>query len=378
MARKVVGSTKHEIAPCVVVWAAWIFCFIALAWAGRWTATGKLRSYSKNPIQGKSTQSSCEKQVLNLEVSKRWFTVFYIVGISGTLIALFLLQNPAIISELHILPIDLKGFNGCGGVSAASVWSAFVGASGEEVSTDNTTGSCGGTGSIIGPVLILVLLLVHLTRRLMESLLVTRFSDSRMHITLVAAGLAFYVLVVASILLEVPWQQLSSTTQHISRGNLESIGASEGALVRAMSLEWAGLAPRERLRLLAVPTLWAVANARQHSCARILANIRSKEKQQKSTQNYGSSNGRQNHVCKKQYAIPHGGLFDVVCCPHFLWEITVYLSFVLACPYSISVWMVFLFVLSNQVQAGNRSYQWYKKNFEDFGNSRYRLFPFLW
>lgn len=79
------------------------------------------------------------------------------------------------------------------------------------------------------------------------------------------------------------------------------------------------------------------------------------------------------------YMIPRGGLFDLVACPHFLAEIVVYFSF--CCAFGVvgnpMLLSLFVFVLVNQVLAAKLNYDWYCKNFPDYGKDRCAIFPYI-
>ncbi|GLJ24749.1 hypothetical protein SUGI_0473110 [Cryptomeria japonica] len=79
---------------------------------------------------------------------------------------------------------------------------------------------------------------------------------------------------------------------------------------------------------------------------------------------------------KTGYVVPSGGLFDLVVCPHYLFEIVDWmgLAFISQTLYSwVSVFWTVVYLSS-------RSYatrQWYLQKMEDFPKQRKALFPFI-
>ncbi|KAG6601242.1 3-oxo-5-alpha-steroid 4-dehydrogenase 2, partial [Cucurbita argyrosperma subsp. sororia] len=76
------------------------------------------------------------------------------------------------------------------------------------------------------------------------------------------------------------------------------------------------------------------------------------------------------------YKIPKGGLFCVVICPHYLFEITVYFGFALISQTIYSL----CFAIATAMYLGGRSYatrKWYLSKFEDFPQHIKALVPFV-
>ncbi|KAL0538675.1 hypothetical protein IC582_022828 [Cucumis melo] len=76
------------------------------------------------------------------------------------------------------------------------------------------------------------------------------------------------------------------------------------------------------------------------------------------------------------YKIPKGGLFGIVICPHYLFEITVYFGFALISQTFYS----FFFAIATAIYLGGRSYatwKWYVSKFEDFPQHIKALIPFV-
>ncbi|VDO89246.1 unnamed protein product [Heligmosomoides polygyrus] len=68
------------------------------------------------------------------------------------------------------------------------------------------------------------------------------------------------------------------------------------------------------------------------------------------------------------HGICYGGWFDYVSCPHFLFEIGIYLS----------LWMFLsIFVLVNQLFAGQITHRWYRRTFKAYPETRKAVIPFI-
>ncbi|XP_022150685.1 3-oxo-5-alpha-steroid 4-dehydrogenase 1-like [Momordica charantia] len=76
------------------------------------------------------------------------------------------------------------------------------------------------------------------------------------------------------------------------------------------------------------------------------------------------------------YKIPKGGLFGIIICPHYLFEIIVYFGFAFI---SQTIYAL-CFALATAVYLGGRSYatrRWYASKFDNFPNHVKALIPFL-
>lgn len=78
----------------------------------------------------------------------------------------------------------------------------------------------------------------------------------------------------------------------------------------------------------------------------------------------------------KQYKIPQGGLFKLIVCPHYLFEMVdiVGISFISQTPYAFS------FAVGTIVYLMGRSYvtrKWYLSNFKDFPKDVKAVIPFI-
>ncbi|XLR13503.1 hypothetical protein S83_041441, partial [Arachis hypogaea] len=73
----------------------------------------------------------------------------------------------------------------------------------------------------------------------------------------------------------------------------------------------------------------------------------------------------------EEYAIPHGDWFEIVSSPHYLSEMIIYGSFVVATGGSdLTIWLLLVFVLANLSFAAVKTHRWYHQKFEDYPSSR--------
>ena len=80
-----------------------------------------------------------------------------------------------------------------------------------------------------------------------------------------------------------------------------------------------------------------------------------------------------------EHAIPRGGWFEYVSCPHYFMEIVIYLSFLLiGGPSHMTLLSIVLFVVTNQLVAGYLTHRWYRAHFGTFYPVQRRaVLPFL-
>jgi len=79
---------------------------------------------------------------------------------------------------------------------------------------------------------------------------------------------------------------------------------------------------------------------------------------------------------EREYRIPKGGLFELVICPHYLFEIMGFLgvSFISQTSYAISFTLGTIFYLMGRSYATRR---WYLSKFEDFSEDVKALIPYV-
>ena len=78
-----------------------------------------------------------------------------------------------------------------------------------------------------------------------------------------------------------------------------------------------------------------------------------------------------------RYGIFHGGWFELISCPHFFFEICIYVSFALLIFDGVVYRYMLLFVVTNQILAGLMNHRWYLENFKTYPQNRKAIIPFL-
>ena len=90
------------------------------------------------------------------------------------------------------------------------------------------------------------------------------------------------------------------------------------------------------------------------------------------------ANLRQSKTKEPQYSIPRGFLFEYVSSPHYLCEIVAYLCLWILHFQNVSLFLVFIFVVGNQVDLSLQTQSWYKSKFgSSFPKKRKAIIPFL-
>jgi len=82
----------------------------------------------------------------------------------------------------------------------------------------------------------------------------------------------------------------------------------------------------------------------------------------------------------ESYTLPTDSMFKYVCCPHYLMEILIYISFWMSSPCSLSLICLQLWVISNLSVVANQNLTYYKEKFKDKYDLKNwkRIFPYLW
>ncbi|CAH8562771.1 unnamed protein product [Schistosoma rodhaini] len=232
---------------------------------------------------GKSNPQCCE-YLEYLRVPKRWFKYFYITGVFSTLCVLLV--------ELFML---------------SSVLNKTI-------------------------ISVLIMYLVHVSRRLYECEYVSIFSNSQMSFMHFLMGNGFYLITPISILLS------------------QSNAAERSYLV---------------IGLFTVHML--ILQYLQDLVFRQLAALRS------------GNNKNTGKLSEKKYYPPEGSMFHWITCPHYILEISIYLSFQLfITPKWISFSHILFFTMCNQLCCIWLNHNWYQKNFPEWTSKRAMLIPYIW
>ncbi|KAG9511057.1 Polyprenol reductase [Fragariocoptes setiger] len=189
----------------------------------------------------------------------------------------------------------------------------------------------------------LCLLIVQVSRRLAECTMISVYSEARMNIIHYIFGYSFYFGVGMSLVAEAPG----------------FTGARGQSSAWSVPKTYHFLKPCHVIGVL----LFIWSSFVQFESHQILANLR-KDK-----------SGR---VITHQHSIPRGKWFDIVSCPHYMAEILIYLSIsIVLGGQSLTWWMVFLFVITNQLIVGKFNHNWYTESFKDYPKSRRAVIPYL-
>lgn len=78
----------------------------------------------------------------------------------------------------------------------------------------------------------------------------------------------------------------------------------------------------------------------------------------------------------KKYVIPHGGWFEWVACPHYLFEILAWLGIALLSRH-LFTWMALLGMSGYLLARSFKTLAWYRQKFPKFPKNRKALIPFL-
>ena len=170
---------------------------------------------------------------------------------------------------------------------------------------------------------IMLMFTLQCSRRFFECLF-THFGDSKMHVSTLLIGFLHYYLI--------PWEMASLDDKSVPQF-------------------WSVI----------VWILFLIASYSQNHCNRILDTMKREQ------------------MVTKRYKVPRGFLFDYVCCPHYLCEIIVYLCLWLMDTTSMDMFLIFAWVVSNQVVVADFQYQFYReKEGEAIPSNWKRILPFVW
>lgn len=78
----------------------------------------------------------------------------------------------------------------------------------------------------------------------------------------------------------------------------------------------------------------------------------------------------------KGYAIPRGGLYELVSCPNYLGEIAEWIGWAIA-SWSLGGLAFALFTIANLAPRALANHAWYKRSFDDYPRARRALVPFV-
>lgn len=163
------------------------------------------------------------------------------------------------------------------------------------------------------------LLQIQLGRRILESVFVTKHSNSTMHITHFLFGLVYYIAVSLSLL-------TASSPVDQQTANLAVI-------------------------------LFSWASYHQFKCHTILAGLRGGD---------------------QVYGVPYGDWFEYVSSPHYSAEIIIYIAILITTDMNVFMLLNCVYQVSNfSVVCAMPTHRWYQRKFKDYPEDRYALIPYL-
>lgn len=191
-----------------------------------------------------------------------------------------------------------------------------------------------------------VLFQFHVTRRLYESLFVQvqgqNEKESRMHVLGYVLGLLYYICASLSL---------------VNKNNIDN---NNGAVTTTAY---------DLVRIVTASLLFFYANYKQNECHNQLANARKRHS--------NTNNKTTKTTNKNSYKQINEGLFKLVACPHYFFEIVIYFAICLLLNFSeLSVYML-VAVFANLSVAAQHNLLWYKENISRFPKQRKSMIPFV-
>jgi hypothetical protein len=178
-------------------------------------------------------------------------------------------------------------------------------------------------------VVFLALFAVHVTRRFLESALVTQFGQAKMHVGVFFVGCVHYIAATLSALTDP-----------------DAVTPREDS-------------ERRRVLMALGVALYAVASYHQSVCNRLIATQK-------------RANGM-------QYVVPRGDWFDHVRCPLYTTDILLYVAFILVTGgTNTMLYLTLAWVLVNQTLLAKFSADWGNAKFRDAKLPMWKLVPYLW
>ncbi|KAG7579355.1 3-oxo-5-alpha-steroid 4-dehydrogenase C-terminal [Arabidopsis thaliana x Arabidopsis arenosa] len=338
-----------------IVWlvrAAWITVWVVsiLPLVIASIPTSKLNSFRELVLsfagRGKILHPSSQK----FTVPQKFFAHFYVIGVVWTT----LLLAATWIYACEMAPLSSEEFQ------LSDIASRLAGGSDVFSIHKSHMTPVEDRFKVWRAVFLLLLMEIHVLRRLIESFYVFKYSPSaRMHILGYFAGLFFYVTaplsLCSNIAPEVARFVGNQVAEFIANGKSHT-SAPELSLVMFIS------------PLMKLGSLQLIGGAiflrgwiHQRRCHAILGSL------------------RENPSQAKEYIIPYGDWFGMVSSPHFLAEIVLYAGLLIASGGTdITIWLLFGFVAANLTYAAGETHRWYLRKFEDYPANRHAIFPHVY
>ena len=343
---------------------------------------GQHATNSKNTASKSKNVFSASWQALQeLKVPKHWFTHMYVLGL---------------LIGLHVFAVNMN-MNLQPAVAGGDVY--MLPMLGEcHIRTDSAAS------------ITLALINVQCMRRLFECHFVSDFGASTMHVSGYVVGMLHYFLVPLSFALASDNNELSASGTDAGVGVDTSAGAGGDSAYTVSLLQ-------TTLTSTTVCTAcigFLLASWTQYTCHRELASCGKREKQHPgkskskssstppsapttttttTTTNADNSTDTGNESTaaaklrqgEKQYSMPQGWAFDLVCCPHYTSEIVLYFCLAAIDPSPPAI-ALFLWVFCNLCVVAGENMHWYQHHFKTevvlkekrTGRTWRRCVPFLW
>lgn len=294
--------------------------------------------------RGKTRQSSSQK----LTVPQSFFSHFYLVAVVWTTILLLATGYYA----YKMAPLDSVSLD------YSTIASHLTGGSHILSLHKSRSTSAQHRYRVWRPVFLLLLMELHVMRRLYETLYVFNYSSSaRMHIFGYLTGLFFYIAAPLSLCTCCAVEVFNFTADQVAEINVEGrdllsiTGSDWWGYVKPITklgwFEWIG----------AAIFIWGWVH--QCRCHAILGSIR-KER-------------------TGEYRIPHGDWFELVSSPHYLAEMVIYAGLLVASGGAdFTIWLLFVFVVANLGFAATETQRWYLHKFEDYPRKRRACLPYIY
>ncbi|TYI88839.1 hypothetical protein E1A91_D03G010800v1 [Gossypium mustelinum] len=221
-------------------------------------------------------------------------------------------------------------------------------------------------------VFLLLLMEIHVLRRLYETFQVFNYSPSaRMHIVGYLTGIYFYTAAPLSLCTFCVLEAFNFAADQVAEFKVEG---QEMVSITDFDL-WGYMKPLTRLGWCqwtgAVIFAWGWFH--QLRCHAILVCVSACLNLSLS----GSLRERGDRTNK--YVIPYGDWFEVVSSPHYLSEMILYAGLLVASGGTdFTIWLLLGFVVANLVLAAAETHRWYLRKFENYPRNRQAILPFVY
>jgi hypothetical protein len=198
---------------------------------------------------------------------------------------------------------------------------------------------------------------LHGIRRLLESLFITTYGKSKMHIGGYMAGIVHYC------------EYRNISHYFVLFSCIFPIGAVPVTILQDTAANACLAPPLSSVLSVCAVLLFAASSYWQWDAHFVLYHMK-----QAQLQSNSKMTSKTPH-----YALPNQSLFAHVCCPHYTAEMALYLSFCLLLPCRPAMWLMLLWVTANLSVVANRQYQWYaEKHRDEISPGWCRLLPGIW